>query len=135
MTARETNRPIAQRVPAWLLMAVSASVVNLILYAIASAAGFIDAGTPRDQVTAITVVLGSVIGALGAAGVNALVRRMARNPNGTFRIIATAFLIVSLASPLSIAGASTALVVKLYMMHVVVWAISLATLTAQGRES
>jgi hypothetical protein len=45
------------------------------------------------------------------------------------------FLLVSLVSPLSISGASAALVVMLMMMHLVVWAMSIRMLTGQGHVS
>lgn len=125
-----------RRLPlAAILAALGAAVVNAVIYVAASSAGFIRDSVPvpgpggEQPLTAATVVIVSVVGVVGAAIVFAAISRMARRPVRTFRIVATAVLVLSLATPLTIAGAPAAMVATLMLMHVVAWGVSLALLT------
>jgi hypothetical protein len=125
-----------KRLPAVaLLAAFGAAVVNAIVYSAASGLGLIpqDILVPapggEQPLTVAPVVIGSVVGAIGGAGVFALIGMFARRPVKMFRTIATVVLVLSLATPLTIPGAPLSMVLSLEAMHVAAWAVTVGVLT------
>ncbi len=123
-----------------LLAALGAVVINAIIYVAASALGFISRTlaipTPGGMhpLTVGPVVTGSVVGAMGAALVFALIGLVARRPVRLFRIIATVVLMLSFWDPLTLQSAPVAMILSLMMMHVVAWAVSVGLLTTLARR-
>ena len=121
--------------PVALLAAFGAAVVNAIVYSAASGLGFIpqDVLVPapggEQPLTVAPVVIGSVVGTIGGAGVFALIGTFARRPVRMFRIVATVVLVLSLATPLTIPGAPLWMVLSLEAMHMATWAVTVGVLT------
>ena len=121
--------------PMALLAAFGAAVVNAIVYFAASGLGLIpqDVLVPalcgEQPLTVAPVVIGSVVGAIGGAGVFALIGIFARRPVRMFRIVATAVLVLSLTTPLTIPGAPLSMVLSLEAMHVAAWAVTVGVLS------
>lgn len=125
-----------RRLPlAVLLATVAAAVANTIIYFTVSSLGFI----PRSVVistaggespmTVSMVLSSSVIGAIGAAVVFAIIGLFARRPVRLFRIVAVVVLVLSFAAPLTISGAPLGMVLSMEVMHVVAWAVITGLLT------
>ena len=123
-----------------LLAALSAAVINAIIYFGAWGLGFISHDLPistpsgMHPLTVGTVVTTSVVGTFGAAIVFALIGLFARRPVRLFRIIATVALALSLVDPLTIPSAPVAMILSLMVMHVVAWAMSVGLLTTLARR-
>ena len=81
------------------------------------------------------VVVSSVVGAIGAAIVFAIIGLFARRPVRLFRIVTTVLLVLSLATPLIIPGAPVAMILSLEVMHVVAWAVIVGLLTTMARQT
>ncbi|QPV61244.1 hypothetical protein I7X12_10725 [Halosimplex litoreum] len=117
------------------LTAVLAATANAGLVAAAQAVGI------APEFRALTyppVVFLSVIGALGAAGVYALLRDRVAEPAATFRTVAVAVLVVSFVPDLALLfadpAATPAGVVVLMAMHVVVAAVAVELLVSWRGE-
>jgi Family of unknown function (DUF6069) len=127
--------------PVALLVAFGAAVANAIVYSAASGLGLIpqDILVPgpggEQPLTAALVVIGSVVGAIGGAGVFGLIGMFARRPVRTFCIVATVVLVLSLATPLTIPGAPLSMVLSLEAMHVAAWAVTVGLLTTLARRT
>ena len=81
------------------------------------------------------VIVSSIVGALGATIVFAVVGRFARRPIRLFRIIAVVVLLLSFLNPLvALPGASLSILLTLWFMHVAVAAISVGLLTTLARS-
>lgn len=121
--------------PVALLATLGAAFLNAIVYFVASGLGFIpqDVLVPapggEQPLTVGMVVIGSVVGTIGGAGVFALIGTFARRPVRTFCIVATVVLVLSLATPLTIPGAPLSMVLSLEAMHVAAWAVTVGVIT------
>jgi Family of unknown function (DUF6069) len=116
------------------LAAVAAAVANAIVYFVASALG----AMPQDvlvegsgPITLEPVVFASVIGAVGAVVVFAIVALLARRrPIQTFNIVAALALVLSFYTPFTIPDAPVAMVVALLLMHMVAAVVIVGVLTS-----
>jgi hypothetical protein len=134
---------IAYRKLPWvaLLAALAAAVINALVYFAASGLGFIPHSvlmpTPSGEhpLTATPVVVSSVVGAIGAAIVFAIIGLFARRPVRLFRIIAIVVLVLSFAMPLTIPGEPIAMILSLEVMHVAAWAVIVGLLTTMARQA
>ena len=134
---------IAYRKLPWvaLLAALIAAVTNTLVYFAASGLGFIPQSvlitTPSGEhpLTVAPVVVSSVVGAIGAAIVFAIIGLFAPRPVRLFRTVATVVLVLSFAMPLTIPGAPVAMILSLEVMHVVAWAVIVGLLTTMAREA
>jgi hypothetical protein len=81
------------------------------------------------------VIVSSIVGALGATIVFAVLGRFARRPIRLFRIIAVVVLLLSFLNPVvALSDASLQMILTLEFMHAVVAAISVGLLTTLGRD-
>ena len=134
---------IAYRKLPWvaLLAALTAAVANALVYFAGSGLGFIPQNvlvpTPSGEhpLTVAPVVVSSVVGAIGAAIVFAIIGLFARRPVRLFRIVATVVLVLSFATPLTIPGAPVAMILSLEVMHVVAWAVTVGLLTTMAGQA
>ena len=118
------------------LVAVSAAAANAAVYFVASVLGMMS----RDFVvqgsgplTLAPVVFSSLVGAVGAAVIFAIVALLARRPLRTFRIVAAVGLVLSFAAPLTIPEAPLSMILVLELMHVVAAVIIVGILTTLAR--
>jgi hypothetical protein len=81
------------------------------------------------------VVVSSVVGAIGAAIVFAIIGLFARRPVRLFRIVATVVLVLSFATPPTIPGAPVAMILSLEVMHVMAWAVIVGLLTTMAGQA
>ncbi len=123
-----------------LLAAVAAALANALVYFAASGLGFIPQSvllpSPMgvSPLTVSLVATTSVIGAIGAAIVFAIIGLFARRPVRLFRIIATVVLVLSFVPPATVPGVPVAMRLSLAVMHVVAWAVSVGLLTTLARQ-
>src|ERR671932_414030 len=123
-----------------LLAALAAAVANALVHFAASGLGFIPQSvlvpTPSGEhpLTVAPVVVSSVVGAIGAAIVFAIIGLFARRPVRLFRIVATVVLVLSFDTPLTVPGVPVAMRLSLVVMHVVAWAVSVGLLTTLARQ-
>lgn len=78
----------------------------------------------------MTVVLASVVGALGATVVYAGFDRFVPDADRWFRIVAGVVLLASFVTPFTIPGAPLGMIATLLVMHVVVAGVSVWVFTA-----
>ncbi|HEX2728423.1 MAG TPA: DUF6069 family protein [Rubrobacteraceae bacterium] len=130
-----------KRLPlAVLLAAVAAAVANALIYFAASALGLIPqsalipTAVGESPLTVGMVVIVSVIGAVGAAIVFAVIGLFARRPVRLFRVVAVVVLVLSFATPLTIPGAPLSMILSMEVMHVVAWAVIVGLLTTVARR-
>jgi len=135
-----TQRSVTSRI-AWgrlpviaLLAAITAVVVNTLIYVVASALGafpqrVILPAPVNGPLSVGPVVVASIIGVIAAAVVFAVIAVAARRPVRLFRIVATVALALSLVLPATIPGAPIQMILPLMLMHVVAWAASVGALT------
>jgi hypothetical protein len=104
--------------------ALVAAVANLLVYyAVPALFGFELAfswqgpGSEAARLPAFMVVMTTVLAAIGATAVLAIVRRLSRRPVAIFRGIAAAVLLLSFGGPLS-QGAAPAVTLTLLAMHI-----------------
>ena len=115
------------------LAAVIAAVGTVLVRTVAVVAF----GVPPNfqALTLSSVLVSSVVGALGATVVFAIVGRFARRPVRLFRVIAIVVLLLSFLSPvLALPGAGLNIILTLEATHVVVAAVSVALLTTLARK-
>ena len=124
-----------------LLAALVAAVANALVHFAASGLGFIPQSvlvpTPSGEhpLTVAPVVVSSVVRAIGAAIVFAIIGLFARRPVRLFRIVATVVLVLSFLMPATqIPGAPVAMILSMEVMHVVAWAVSVGMLTTLARR-
>ena len=123
------------------LAAAAAALATAVVYGVVETAGalpdnvLVDTPTGRAPLGLSAVMFTSVVGALGATVVFALVGRFAHHPIRTFRIVAAVVLVLSFATPLTIPGAPPAMVLTPELMHVVatVCIVGVLTTLARGR--
>ena len=124
-----------------LLAALTAAVANALVYFAASGLGFIPQSilvpTPSGEhpLTVAPVAVSSLVGAIGAAIVFAIIGLFARRPVKLFRIVATVVLVLSFAMPLTIPGAPVAMILSLEVIHVVAWAVIVGFLTTMAGQA
>jgi hypothetical protein len=124
-----------------LIAALTAAVANALVYFAASGLGFISQSvlvpTPSGEhpLTVAPVVASSVVGAIGAAIVFAIIGLFARRPVRLFCIVTTVVLVLSFAMPLTIPGAPVAMILSLEAMHVVAWVVIVGLLTTMARQA
>ncbi len=119
------------------LAAVAAAVANAVVYFVASALG----AMPQDvvvegsePVTLEPVIFASVIGAVGAVVVFAIVALLVRQRQiRAFNVVATVALVLSFYTPFTIPGAPAAMVATLLLMHVVTAVVIVGVLTTFAR--
>ncbi len=123
-----------------LLAAVAAVAANVLVYFAASALGFIPESTliptadGESPLTVGMVAIASVIGAVGAAIVFAVIGLFARRPVRVFRIVAVVVLVLSFATPLTIASAPLSMILSMEVMHVAAWVVIVGLLTKLARR-
>lgn len=124
-----------------LVAAVASSLVNLALMLLAKPAlGVPDSFGP---LSAGPITFWSFIGAFGAIGVYALVRRWSATPNRTFVIVAAIVLVLSFIPDLAISGATSGpfggatpgAIAILMVMHVISFAIVVPMLNRLARPA
>lgn len=135
MTSREAKSVLR----AALYGALLAAAGNTIVYLLAYASGIIPWNMLSPgravSITPRIVVLVSLGGSLAGALIYAIILRTASHPVRTFRIVAGVVLMLSFLAPFAIPTFTTALMVTLDVMHIVVYACTVWALTvwAQGR--
>ena len=123
-----------------LLAVLLAAVTNAQVYFAASRLGIVSRGvllpSPMglSPLTVGMVVTASVVGAIGAALVFAIIGLLARRPVRLFRIVAAVVLVLSLVPPTTIPNVPLVMRITLGVMHVVTWAVSVGLLTALARR-
>lgn len=120
-------------VPVGLLTALVAAVANGVVYLVAAEAA---GAMPQEivvngqgPITLPMVATTSMLGAIAATIVYALVGWFARRPVRVFRIVAAVVLVLSFVPPFTIPGAPPAMVGTLLLMHVVAAAVIVGLLT------
>ena len=115
------------------LAAVTAAVVNVLVRTISVV--LFDIPPDFQPLTLGPVIGSSIVGALGATIVFAVLGRFARRPIRLFRIIAVVVLFLSFLNPVvALSDASLQMILTLEFMHAVVAAISVGLLTTLGRD-
>ena len=122
-----------------LVAAVAASLANLaLMFFTKPSLGLPDTFGPLNTVP---IILWSFIGAFGAIGVYALIRRFSATPNRTFVIVAVIVLVLSFIPDLAIRGVTTGpfggatagAIATLMVMHVISFAIIVPLLSRLAR--
>jgi hypothetical protein len=133
-TAVPTERIVLGRL--WwssLLAGLGAAVANVVVYYIVSAAGAIPQTVlipgMNLPVTVVPVILNSIVPAILAGVLLALLNRFTRRPVRIFRIVAAVLLVLSFANPLTIPGAPLSMILALDFMHIVAATIIVGVLT------
>ena len=115
------------------LTAIIAAVATILVRMLAVVV--FDIPSDFQPLTLGPVVVSSIVGALGATIVFAVVGRFARLPIRLFRIIAVVVLLLSFLNPiLALPEASLQTIFTLEFMHVVVAAVSVGLLTSLARS-
>lgn len=124
-----------------LVAAGGAAIANLIFFSITSGLGIpyqLPLQGPASSLEALPagmVVIASVVPAIAATILYAILGKFLAQPIRVFRIIATVFLIVSLAAPLTLPVAvALSTKIGLTLMHVVAGVAIVSILTVWGRE-
>lgn len=117
--------------------AAGAAVANSVVYFVASALGFVPGdvavGPEGQALNLFAVIFASVIGAVGAAVVLAVLNLLLRRPVPVFYVVSAVVLVLSFYTPTTIAGAPLAMVLTLELMHVVAAAVIVGVLTTFPR--
>lgn len=122
-----------------LVAGVAAFIVNLILFLIAQSLGLsLMVSQPADPNTLVPLSMGPILGAsivpaIAAAILLAILGRFLARPLRIFQIIAVVFLLLSFGGPFSL-PVETSTKVVLGVMHVVTAVAIVGTLSTLGRE-
>jgi hypothetical protein len=122
------------------LAAISAAVANVLVYFVGVATGAISlsvlfpSASGESPLTIGMVVATSVVGAVGATVVFALVGRFSRHPIRTFRIVAAVVLALSFIPPLTIPAVPISMVLTMELMHLMTAFIIVGLLTTLARR-
>lgn len=120
------------------LVAVVAAVATGLVYLIASALGAVPADfvieSAGSPLTLGMVVVSTVVPALLAGVVYALLGRFTRRPVRNFVVLSGVLLVLSFATPLTIAGAPLSMVLVLELMHVVAAVVIMGGLVSLARK-
>ena len=108
--------------------ALVSAVINVVLYFIGDAAGLMDSsvGVPgpdgsMQAITAVPIIMSSIIPTLVAAGLLALLNRFSENPLRIYGIVTIVIFVVTLANPfLGIPNIPLGMGIWLNVMHAVV---------------
>ena len=128
----------AARMSFWRLLlfgmvaGVLAAVVNAVVYLLASAVGAIPESvvvSGGGPITLGAILVSSFVPALLAALFLAVLERFTRRAIGIFRVVAVVLLVLSLSAPLTIAGAPAAMILALFLMHIVAAGVIIWVLT------
>jgi len=139
-TTESERVPLGRLIWVALLAAIAAAVANVLVYFAGVATGAISlsvlfpSAAGESPLTVGMVVVISVVGAVGAAVVFALVGRFSRRPIRTFRIVAAGVLALSFVPPLTIPGAPLSMVLTMELMHVVAAFTIVGLLTTLAHE-
>jgi hypothetical protein len=129
-TARSTGSTgstVSPSRPAWVVLAASVAVavaIWMVAAPLAGAALLVDSLVGRMEVDLPSVVLGSVIGGLGALAVGRIVRRLSSSPRRHFLVATGVILALSLIGPATTA-LSTTTAIWLCCMHLAVGAVAI----------
>lgn len=120
------------------LIALAAAVANALVYLIATAmrvipSGFIIPG-PGTPLTLGMVVGSTVVPALLAGVVFALLGRFTRRPTRNFVVLSGVFLALSFVTPLTIPGAPLPMVLAMELMHIVAVVVIVGGLITLARR-
>jgi hypothetical protein len=124
-----------------LLAALAAALANALVYFAASGLGTISQSVllpspmGMSPLTVGLVVITSVIGAIGASIVFAIIGLLSRRPVRLFRIVAAVVLVLSFVPPATVPGVPAAMRLSLAVMHVVAWVVSVGLLTALALQA
>lgn len=141
MTTSTQTRKVAFSRLWWVtgIAAVAAAAANALVYVIGSALGAFPADiiipAAGQPISIMPVVFSSIMGAVGAAVVFALISRFSANPIRSFRIIAAVVLLASLATPFSIPNGTPLFYAMLLIMHITAGVIITVVLTTMVQES
>jgi hypothetical protein len=135
---------------AWPRLALATAVAALIavvgnaaLYLLASAAGLVNERVVLPSLigtgplSLATVALTSAVAVVGAGILLGVLAATTRRALRMFRIAASALALLSLSTPATIPGPSSAMRLTMALMHVMVWAVSvgvLPTLASRRRQ-
>jgi hypothetical protein len=114
-----------------IIAAITTVVLNLVMYFIGDAAGWIPDTLPeRAENFGIPAVIASTVIPVIAGGiVLTLLIHMTNHPVLLFCLIASVVFIATLAAPLSVAGSSRSFATFLVMLHVITVVVGVALLT------
>lgn len=123
-----------------LLAGAAAALLNVVVYALASAAGVafvvqMDPSAPVGPMPAPSFAVGSVVPALFAGGVLLALDAFSRHPARIFLGVAGAFALLSLGGPATVAGASFGTRAALMAMHAVAAVTITTLLLRRGRAA
>ena len=140
MTNSPRQFPFNRVATAALLAGVAAAVLNLIVYAVASAAGVafivqMDSSSPAGPMPAPSFAIGSFVPALVAGGLLLALDVFTKHPVRIFVGIAAAVALLSMGGPATVAAASFGTHVALAVMHVVAAATITTMLLRRGRAA
>ncbi len=115
---------------------VAAAMASAVIYLVASTLGAMpqDVLANGQPITLGAVVTSTLVPAILAAVLFALLGRFTRRPISIFRVVAVVFLLASFVTPFSIPGAPVPMILALLLMHVVAAAIIVVVLTRIGRR-
>lgn len=115
---------------------IAATVLNVVLYFIGQAAGWVPDPLPESAGTfsLMTVIISTAVPLAIAGGLLMILNDRTRNPLRIFVMIAAIVFIMSLFAPLTVAGTTVAFRMLLVAMHVVAAVIGVGLLIRGVRE-
>jgi hypothetical protein len=133
MTSQTLDRPqwsaFGQRA---LIALIAAPAANAIVYFIANALGTLPdtvlVGPMQEPITAVPVIMASLMGALAGIVVYGVLLRFSKQPKRLFIGLAAIVLVLAIIPTLTI-GAPTGMILALNVMHVVAAAVIVGVLT------
>lgn len=103
---------------------LAAAILNVILFLVGTSTGTIPADfiipNAGQPLTIVPVIMASVVPALVAGLVLALLGRFTKKPLTVFNVISIVLLVVSFSSPFTVPGMPVGMIIILELMHVVV---------------
>lgn len=120
------------------LAGVAAAAVNSVVYFVGAALGLVSEGVviPNSggPLTVGMVSVSTLVPALAAAVVFAVLGRFTGRPVRNFRVLAAVVLVLSVVTPFTIPGVPGGMIFVLLLMHVVAAVIITGVLTTLGRR-
>jgi len=140
MTNSPRQFPFKRVATAALLAGVAAAVLNLVVYALANAAGVafvvqMDPSAPAGPMPAPSFAVGSFVPALIAGGVLFALDAFTEHPARIFVGVAGAVALLSIGGPATVAGASMGTRAALMAMHMVAAVTITMLLLRRGHAS
>ena len=121
-----------------LVAAAAAAAANAVVYLLASVAGFISSnvsvGPEGQALNLFAVITASIIGAVGATVVLAVLNLLLRRPVPVFYAVSAVVLLLSFYTPTTIPDAPLVMVLTLEFMHVVAAVVIVSGLTILPRK-